>query len=125
MITAEKTIENSIHNKVSEHDIIISNLNVSFGNQLVLKNINLSFLKNKVNCIVGPSGSGKSTLLRSINRINNEEINLKVSGSIFFEKDNILKKEKNLTQLRKDIGIVFQSPCIFPKSPRPGAVWVF
>lgn len=116
MITAEKTIENSIHNKVSEHDIIISNLNVSFGNQLVLKNINLSFLKNKVNCIVGPSGSGKSTLLRSINRINNEEINLKVSGSIFFEKDNILKKEKNLTQLRKDIGIVFQSPCIFPKS---------
>jgi phosphate transport system ATP-binding protein len=116
METAQKIIENISENKIHQHYISISNLNVSFGSQHILKNISLNFQKNKVNCIVGPSGGGKSTLLRSINRINNDDYNLIINGSILFNNEEILIKNKDLTKLRKEIGMVFQSPCVFPKS---------
>jgi len=96
--------------------INISNLNVSFDTTHVLKDITLDFQKNKVNCIIGPSGGGKSTLLRSLNRMNDDAEKIKTSGTVNFNNQNILNGVKNLTQLRKDIGMVFQSPCVFPKS---------
>ena len=103
-------------NGTQEVSISIHNLCVSFGASQVLKNISIDLYKNKVNCIIGPSGSGKSTLLRSLNRINDDVINIKTTGEISFLKVNILEKNQDLTSLRKDIGMVFQSPCVFPKS---------
>tara|TARA_A100000171_G_scaffold52535_1_gene71396 strand:+ start:15871 stop:16683 length:813 start_codon:yes stop_codon:yes gene_type:complete len=100
----------------AEVSIKISNLNVFFGVNHILKDLSLDFQKNKVNCIIGPSGSGKSTLLRSINRINDGTEKLKVTGAVHFNEKDILNGVTNLTQLRKDIGMVFQSPCVFPKS---------
>ncbi|WP_452225055.1 phosphate ABC transporter ATP-binding protein [Lacinutrix chionoecetis] len=94
----------------------ISDLNVSFGANQVLKDISMAFHKNKVNCIIGPSGGGKSTLLRSLNRMNDDAEKMSISGAVNFNNSNILNGVKNLTQLRKDIGMVFQSPCVFPKS---------
>jgi len=102
--------------KEAEIAIQVSDLNVSFGSTEVLKGISLNFQKNKVNCIIGPSGGGKSTLLRSLNRMNDDAVKIKTSGEVNFNKSNILNGVKNLTQLRKDIGMVFQSPCVFPKS---------
>ena len=49
--------------------ISIQDLNFYYGNKHRLKNINISFRKNKITALIGPSGSGKSTLLRTINRI--------------------------------------------------------
>ncbi len=102
--------------EAAETAMKVSNLSVSFGENEVLKNISLDFLENKINCIIGPSGSGKSTLLRSLNRINDGIEKMKTTGAIQFNNQNILNKVTNLTQLRKDIGMVFQSPCVFPKS---------
>lgn len=100
----------------AEITINISNLNVSFGATQVLKDISLDFKKNKINCIIGPSGSGKSTLLRCLNRINDNAEKIKTTGVVNFNNQNILNGVKSLTQLRKEIGMVFQSPCVFPKS---------
>lgn len=95
--------------------IQVSSLNVAFGTKNILKDITINFHKNKINCIIGPSGGGKSTLLRSLNRMNDDADNYNISGCINFEDENILHY-KDLTQLRKDIGMVFQDPCVFPKS---------
>tara|TARA_R100000306_G_scaffold12141_2_gene14178 strand:+ start:2126 stop:2917 length:792 start_codon:yes stop_codon:yes gene_type:complete len=97
-------------------DLTISNLSVWFTDVEVLKNISINFKRNKVNCIIGPSGSGKSTLLRSLNRINDDVHKIKTSGTIYFNNENILQKNQDVTKLRKNIGMVFQSPCVFPKS---------
>jgi phosphate transport system ATP-binding protein len=103
-------------NEAKEVSISINNLCVSFGASQVLKNISINLYKNKVNCIIGPSGSGKSTLLRSLNRINDDVVNIKTTGEVSFLNSNILEKNQDITKLRKDIGMVFQSPCVFPKS---------
>lgn len=94
----------------------VSNLSVAFGDTPVLQNLSLNFHKNKINCIIGPSGSGKSTLLRSLNRINDHDPKIKITGGVHFNNKNILNGMRDLTQLRRDIGMVFQSPCVFPKS---------
>jgi polar amino acid transport system ATP-binding protein len=90
-----------------------SNVNKSFGDLHVLKDINLEICKNEVVVIIGPSGSGKSTLLRSINHL--ETID---SGQIYIfgrmvgyaEKNGRLhqESEKNIASQRAEIGMVFQ-----------------
>lgn len=94
----------------------IENFHVWIGDNHVLDNINLAIPKNKITCIIGPSGSGKSTLLRSINRINDDISGLITKGKINFHEENIYSKEMDTAQLRSNIGMVFQKPCIFPKS---------
>lgn len=86
----------------------ISNLNKSFNNKKVLKNINLEINKLDVVAIIGPSGCGKSTLLRCINLLEKPD-----SGSIIFEDKNIMNDNIDLSYIRKDIGMVFQSFNLF------------
>lgn len=87
--------------------IEIKNLHKSFGDFKALNGIDLSIKKNEVVCIIGPSGSGKSTLLRCINHL--EEL---TSGDIYFE--NNLVTKKNLNNLRRNVGMVFQHFNLFP-----------
>lgn len=86
----------------------INNLNKSFNNKKVLKNINLDINKLDVVAIIGPSGCGKSTLLRCINLLEKPD-----SGSIVFENKNIMDDNIDLSYIRKDIGMVFQSFNLF------------
>ncbi|MDD3384030.1 MAG: amino acid ABC transporter ATP-binding protein [Bacilli bacterium] len=88
--------------------IKISNLKKSFGNNEVLKGINLDVYKGEVVTIIGASGSGKSTLLRCINML--EEPN---EGSIKFKGVELLDDKTNINKLREKIGIVFQSFNLF------------
>ncbi|PWJ90085.1 phosphate ABC transporter ATP-binding protein (PhoT family) [Oceanotoga teriensis] len=98
-------------------DIIkIRDFNGWYGDKQALKNINLDFYKNKISAIIGPSGCGKSTLLRSINRMNDEIVEYKVNGNIFYEDKNIFEKDIDLTLFRKKVGMVFQKPIPFPMS---------
>lgn len=94
----------------------ISNFHVKINSTIILKDINLTVAKNNITCIIGPSGSGKSTLIRSINRINDDVIGYKKEGEIHFQNNSIFTKNTDVASLRKDIGMVFQKPCVFPKS---------
>ena len=88
--------------------ISIQNLTKSYGAVAVLKGVNLEVKKGEVVAIIGPSGSGKSTMLRCINAM--EKI---TGGDIYFNGKSIANM-KNLPELRKDIGMVFQHFNLFP-----------
>ncbi|MFQ5659683.1 MAG: phosphate ABC transporter ATP-binding protein [Gammaproteobacteria bacterium] len=97
-------------------EIRVSSFNAWFHNNHVLNDINVSFQRQSINCIIGPSGSGKSTLIRSINRINDVVEGFACEGTIHFSGKNINSKSLETSGLRTDIGMVFQKPCVFPKS---------
>ena len=97
-----------------ENILEIKNLFVYYGEKKILKNINMSIKKNKIISIIGPSGCGKSTFLKTINCMINDEEDSKVEGAIFFNGNNSADIDKE--KLRKEIGIVFQTPSPFPFS---------
>ena len=96
--------------------IDVSDFNVWCCEAHILNNVSAQFPARGITCIVGPSGSGKSTLIRSINRINDEVPGFIHKGAIRFEGRDIFTDYKDLTTLRTEIGMVFQKPCVFPKS---------
>lgn len=93
---------------MSEKIIKIENLYKSFGKLEVLKGVNLDIYKGEVISIIGSSGSGKSTLLRCLNLLE-----YPTSGNIYFENKNIIDKKTNINDIRKEIGMVFQSFNLF------------
>lgn len=97
--------------------IVVKEFNLWFGKDHILKNINMNIEKNKVTAIIGPSGCGKSTFIKSINRMNDLVPNCTTDGEILFDGfDNIYKKDVDVYELRKRIGMVFQNPNPFPMS---------
>ncbi len=93
----------------SEVLIEIRNLEKSFGDHQVLKDISLDVHKGEVISIIGPSGCGKSTFLRSINLLERP-----TGGSIKVEGIDILDPNTDVDMLRRKIGMVFQSFNLFP-----------
>lgn len=91
------------------------NLNLYYGTNKALKNINMKFNKNEVTALIGPSGCGKSTFLRTINRMNDLIDSVKIEGEVLFEGENIFS-DYDVIDLRKRIGMVFQKPNPFPMS---------
>jgi len=89
--------------------IKVEDLKKSFGDNEVLKKINLEVEKQQVVVVIGPSGSGKSTLLRCINLL--ESI---TSGHVYIEGTDIADKKANINQIRQDVGMVFQQFNLFP-----------
>ena len=99
-------------------DIIIQaqDVHVSYNNLQAVKDISIDIPRNHITALIGASGSGKSTFLRSLNRMLDVIPNAKVEGKVLFNNQNILEKETDVINLRKQIGMVFQSPTPFPKS---------
>ncbi|MCM3585645.1 amino acid ABC transporter ATP-binding protein [Mesobacillus maritimus] len=89
--------------------IQIQNLKKSFGDNEVLKDINLNIAPQEVVVVIGPSGSGKSTLLRCINLL--ESI---TDGHIHIEGKDITDKKNNINKMRQEVGMVFQHFNLFP-----------
>lgn len=81
-----------------------------------LKALILHLKKNKITALIGPSGCGKSTYLRSLNRMNDEIPNTKVTGNIMYKDVDLNSKEVDVFEMRKRIGMVFQQPNPFSKS---------
>ncbi len=91
-------------------------LNVFYGENHVLKNIDLEIKENKITAIMGPSGCGKSTLIRCFNRMNDIIEGFRLSGKVIFKGKNIYENNVDPTEIRTHIGMVFQKPNPFPKS---------
>ncbi|WP_088809210.1 MULTISPECIES: amino acid ABC transporter ATP-binding protein [Listeria] len=87
----------------------ITALKKSFGNNEVLKGIDLEVAEGEVVCVIGPSGSGKSTFLRCMNQL--EEIN---SGKIVVDDFDLTDKQTDINKVRENIGMVFQHFNLFP-----------
>lgn len=93
-----------------------SNLNLFYGKFQALKNISLEIKENMITGIIGPSGCGKSTLLRVFNRMNDLIPNIKITGSVIIDNEDIYSPVCDLIYLRKKVGMVFQRPNTFPLS---------
>jgi len=94
--------------------ISIKNLNLYFGKQHVLKNVNIEIPQNKVTVILGPSGCGKTSLLKTMNRLVDLHENVKISGQVFLDNEDILKDNVDITRIRKKMGLLSQKPSPLP-----------
>lgn len=95
----------------------VRHLDLSIGNQQILKDISLQIPENKITCIIGPSGCGKSTLLKSFNRLIDSVDGVRMRGSITLGEQDILRSDgAELIDLRRRIGLVPQRPCPLPMS---------
>jgi phosphate transport system ATP-binding protein len=94
--------------------IKIINLNVFGENQHILKNINLEIPRNKVTVLLGPSGCGKTTLLKSMNKLTDLYKQLKVSGQIFIDGDDVLNTTTDISAIRQKMGLLSQKPYPLP-----------
>lgn len=95
--------------------IQVRNLNLYYGDNQALKNINIDLEEHKVTAFIGPSGCGKSTFLRTINRMNDLIDNVKIEGEILVDGEDIYIS-KDVIALRTKVGMVFQKPNPFPMS---------
>ena len=96
-------------------EIQVRNLELFYGDNKALKNINLDIESKKVTALIGQSGCGKSTFLRTLNRMNDLIDNVKITGEITIGGKNIYKDIDEI-DLRKKVGMVFQKPNPFPMS---------
>ena len=96
--------------------ISAQNLNLYYGENHALKNINLDLYENKITAFIGPSGCGKSTFLKTLNRMNDLILNVKIDGTVLLDGEDIYDPQVDTTLLRKKIGMVFQQPNPFPMS---------
>jgi polar amino acid transport system ATP-binding protein len=94
-----------------EHPIVrIEHLNKSFGDTLVLKDVNLDIWSGEVVVVLGPSGSGKSTMLRCINLLETPS-----AGHVLINDHEITGSSKSeASRIREKLGMVFQSFNLFP-----------
>src|SRR5512147_1051334 len=94
----------------------VKDLNVYIQEKHILKNINLSIPDKSITCIIGPSGCGKTTLLRSFNRLHDDSSEVKLSGSVFIDDEDIYGKGVEVTHIRKKMGLLAQRPTVLPMS---------
>jgi len=95
--------------------IIITNLNLYYGDFQALKNINMSIPHNEITAFIGPSGCGKSTLLKTLNRMNDLVADCRIEGQVLLDGEDIYG-DMDVSLLRKRVGMVFQKPNPFPMS---------
>lgn len=95
--------------------INVQSLDLWYGTNKALKNINMEIPKNKITALIGPSGCGKSTFLKSLNRMNDLVEGCRIEGKVLLG-DVDVYKDIDVTELRKRVGMVFQKPNPFPMS---------
>jgi len=101
--------------KATTH-IRTEDLNLWFGDNHVLQDVNIHIYDKKITALIGPSGCGKSTLLRCFNRMNDLIPEAKIKGKVLLNEENIYLPRIDVTKVRTKVGMVFQRPNPFPKS---------
>jgi phosphate transport system ATP-binding protein len=94
----------------------VKNLNVYYGNTHALKNINIDIPEKMITAIIGPSGCGKTTLLKCLNRLLESDDDVKITGQVLINGEDIYDPETEVTHLRKKIGLLSQKPFPLPMS---------
>ncbi len=101
----------------SEKTIIQSKkLNLYYGENHALKDIDIEIPVNRITALIGPSGCGKSTFLKTLNRMNDLVPGVKIDGQVLYRGEDIYGREVDVTSLRRQIGMVFQKANPFPMS---------
>lgn len=91
-------------------------LNLYYGQNHALKDINIDVEEGKITALIGPSGCGKSTYLKTLNRMNDLVEGVRITGEVTLDGENIYDPKVDVTILRKKVGMVFQKPNPFPMS---------
>lgn len=99
-----------------KEQIKTEDLNLWFGQNHVLHDVNIPVYEKKITAMIGPSGCGKSTLLRCFNRMNDLIDSTKIRGKVMLSSEDIYAPGANVTNIRTRVGMVFQKPNPFPKS---------
>ena len=94
----------------------VKNLDLYYGQKQALKNINMDIHSNAITALIGPSGCGKSTFLKTLNRMNDLIDNVRITGQVTLDGEDIFDRNMDVTMLRKRVGMVFQQPNPFPMS---------
>jgi phosphate transport system ATP-binding protein len=102
--------------KSPAYSIHTRDLNLWYGSFQALKNVTVNITPGIITALIGPSGCGKTTLLRCFNRINERYPSVKTAGEITVLGKNIYDPDVSLSELRKNVGMVFQRPNPLPIS---------
>lgn len=94
----------------------VENLNLYYGENHALKDVNMDIQENAVTAFIGPSGCGKSTFLKTLNRMNDLVDGVRIDGKVLLDGEDIYAPSVDTTILRKKVGMVFQQPNPFPMS---------
>jgi len=114
VMTTDRTI--LLKKVMKNHTLRVENLDVYIEDQHILKDINLSIPEKSITCIIGPSGCGKSTFLKTLNRMHDETPEVRISGKVLVNDENIYDKYVNVIDTRKRMGLLAQRPCPLPMS---------
>ena len=96
--------------------IDVKNLNLWYGTHQALHHVNIEIPEHEITALIGPSGCGKSTFLKTLDRMNDLVEDVKITGEVVYQGQDIYAPSVDVTWLRKQIGMVFQKPNPFPMS---------
>lgn len=94
----------------------IRNLSVTYGGRAALQNVSLDVPDRQITAVIGPSGCGKTTLLRCLNRLLETAAQVRVSGSVLVDGEDIYAPDVEVTHIRKKMGLLSQRPQVLPMS---------
>ncbi len=92
------------------------NLDIYYGSFKAVRDINIEIPQNAITAFIGPSGCGKSTVLRCFNRLNDLITSFHIDGKIYYHGQDLYALDIDLVEVRRQIGMVFQKPNLFPKT---------
>ena len=101
---------------LSENILDIKKLDLWYGENHALKDVNMEIKRNAITAFIGPSGCGKSTFLKTLNRMNDLVPGVRIEGQVLLDGVDIYDSKVDTSMLRKKIGMVFQQPNPFPMS---------
>jgi len=102
--------------KTEEIVFDVKKLNLWYGENHALKDIEFKIMKNEITAIIGPSGCGKSTFVKTLNRMTDNVSIARTEGEVLYHGRNIFDEKLRVEELRTKVGMVFQKPNPFPKS---------
>lgn len=103
-------------NFMNKTKILVEDLHLYYGENHALKGVNMDIKENAITAFIEPSGCGKSTFLKTLNRMNDLVDNVRITGTVKLDGEDIYGKNIDTTILRKKVGMVFQQPNPFPMS---------
>lgn len=101
---------------LSENILDIKKLNLWYGENHAMKDVDMEIKRNAITAFIGPSGCGKSTFLKTLNRMNDLVPGVRIEGQVLLDGIDIYDPKVDTSMLRKKIGMVFQQPNPFPMS---------